>query len=398
MDRSTLDDVLRFVNVFESERYLNIVDKHLLSHSSFLYHEYFFPIREVIIKYAHVLAYYYKCKNSDKSSSPVSSSSVQPSITSSLLTLSTLPNDIWSCIAPHLRVMDWYHLSQTSRDLNTKLTNCEFLKDVQFDVGFNVCTQNILFIHDKCVACKNILKASDYLDVIFAIDLGKNEAYIFTEHHPENDKNKHIKCTYHIKENYIQTISIEWHYGIIRAHSMTIHLVASNCDCFRWEFASYVQSEMMMCCSRKTIKCDTGDEAHCFMSFSKGVSREYFHLFSSLTEIWEVKRLPKPTTLSSDPLSETTVVVVDDHPFATGISIQLRTQSNWIDIPHDQVCDCELAFKFPWFLPWYNSNDLSLFLPDTYRDLYFKIEFRVVVVKRENNIYEFVMEWNKIIT
>ena len=102
------------------------------------------------------------------------------------------------------------------------------------------------------------------------------------------------------------------------------------------------------------------------------------------------KRLRKPTSTTS---SEATVeVIADDCPFATGISIRLRKQFNWIDIPHDQVFDCELTSKFPWFWPWYNTNDLSLLLPSTYRDLYFNMESRIVAVR-----HQFVMEWNKII-
>ena len=90
------------------------------------------------------------------------------------------------------------------------------------------------------------------------------------------------------------------------------------------------------------------------------------------------------------------------HLFETGISILKYDQHDWIDVPHDQVKNCEIVSMLPWFWPWYNLNDLSLLLPPPIQEPEFNVEFGITIVKRESDNepykYEFAMEIKQLVS
>ena len=63
--------------------------------------------------------------------------------------LTKLPKDIWSKIAPHLDVVDWYNLCHVSRDFHVMCTDFRFLSEVDFFIGLDLKEEGTIYGGNK---------------------------------------------------------------------------------------------------------------------------------------------------------------------------------------------------------------------------------------------------------
>ena len=247
----SINDIMRSFNNYHFKTY---TARKLLFISPYLCHEHIVPILYALNKYKNAVSNYNQnikkieqgtTKTTAKFNSLSTHHQHQQYISKDVIVpclLSALPNDIWSCISPNLHVIDWYHLSQTSRDLKSKLLNDQFLKQVDFNDGLSndnphVNMESDLF--DVSNRRKNIFKKiyrfSLCSNIHAVLYIGRKTKVLYLEHSISNG----LAIRYHfdivnglvvrfcivwsVKVDYV-TSNSEW-YNI---HSISINLRISD--------------------------------------------------------------------------------------------------------------------------------------------------------------------------
>ena len=178
-----------------------------------VYIKYVDPIHKHLYKYVTIMDYK-ACLQNHMSVHPTTPLlSVRPTSSlisssrssSSSLALHTLPNDVWSCIAPHLTILDWHHLKETSREMNAKFTNNQFVNDVEFEFGFE--------LYDE------IEERECYSDVhMYLFSIPPNIELIYSWRKDirelmikqEISHNKLLQCEYYLKNEDIRFKCMKW--------------------------------------------------------------------------------------------------------------------------------------------------------------------------------------------
>ena len=292
----------------------------------------------------------------------------------SSLNLSKLPNDIWSCIAPQLHVIDWYNMTKTSADLNDRLTNRQFMNDVKFgNNGFDVNGGP-----DECRTFH--FQLGSEINVRFRKSKGRR-VFIFT---CQLTHNRIIYFSYKMNRDRVIYVYVQWSdsQDELEDHRYVNYVVVYNHH--HMDFMTLMFNSIASCSLTRFI---IHDKYRINIDIYCSNMEIYCCRPKNMKNIRRIKRLHSKecycsTTSPNRPYTNKFSAHAGTDP--TGISILPDNQKDWIDIPHNQV-HTSIVATLPWFWPWYNSNDLSLLHSLEFEDETFGLKTQVILTRRKEN-------------
>jgi hypothetical protein len=364
---------------------------------------YIFPLQNRICDYDSAITQYKSLLTNDKL--PNSTDPSVSSSSSSSLLLTQLPNDVWSCIAPRLHIMDWYNLNQTSRELNAKLTSSKFVSDVSFNMGCD--------LNEKPL--KLVLKWQFYIHptircILKYKDPQKNILVLTLTH--QISKYKKIHYFYTILNDRVVNVSItlvdrlvgriKKTNGIVLSMNMGLyfpHIQSSgfwSCFSSNYYFNCWndriVVGKITVCicrhCSKLDMYCTDRDVAIVPFTLIKKIHTKecpchpHFYNNNNTNEVDK-----EDNGDNNDRVYQIGDGTQERDLFADGILLNdgiSRTDlgSNIIHITANQLQDHKIS-KYPWFWPWYYYNDISLLIATHFQDSSYHLNMQIVIAKRK---------------
>lgn len=386
---------------------------------------YLFPLYQQLSDFHDAVACYKTCtSNTNKSMALLDTVKKQKDNNHVHNLPANLPVDVWSCIMPHLKVTDWYHLCQTSSKIRSKISDSDLLSSVSFkevkDLDRNVyestdnyrinVNQSIycsIWHNDECgMQCTSVFY-SEFADFAYSphtrlrvyhsnlinfewfespnqpqAHVGSLELKRTPEHLYGTGEGQYALDYFWSYYNYYHTCNYQRYLGIARPGALP------RPSLFFSKLTPYVVINMNEYCSAFTIR------------FPSQTLDKYRAIRKRHTEncACHLKNNSSTTNNSNTVCDDITFPIGSQATdlFVDGVEVidaneSLDLPEKWTYISFNKL-KYESITNLPWFWPWYYNNNILLLASFQFRHSPSHLNIHVVIARRKIYNYKYHFE------